>query len=164
MVTITFSTGAIEKLAEIKSFLTTGLASQEGPLVKVGVYTAGTWMPAFVRAGGLGEWLPPLRGGTPMFDTGQYAYSFSAQLEGTDTVAIRNDRFPQDIESVLTQGATITAKVAPFLTFKIGDMWIRKKSVVIPARPVYLWRPALIDAVIPIALKNIFDNIKARAW
>jgi hypothetical protein len=165
VITIEFSTGAAEKLAEIRSFLETGLTAQEGPLVMVGTYVAGYWMPAFVRAGGLGEWLPPLRGGTPMFDTGEYANSFSAQLDPhTNAVVIANDRFPQDIEGILTHGGTIKAKNAPYLVFRIGDIWAKKKSVTIPARPVYLWRSILIDQVIPRVLKNIFDNIKARAW
>lgn len=32
-------------------------------------------------------------------------------------------------------GGTIRAKNKPYLTFKIGNRWIRKKQVVIPARP-----------------------------
>ena len=36
----------------------------------------------------------------------------------------------------LHEGATIKAKSANYLTFRIGNRWAKKKEVMLPARPI----------------------------
>ncbi len=74
------------------------------------------------------------RSGQPLRDTGilQRGITPSAtDTEGTITAGGAASRYAP----VHQFGATITAKNHPYLTFKVGDRWVRTKSVKIPARP-----------------------------
>lgn len=51
-----------------------------------------------------------------------------------NSVSVGSDRVYAAIHQF---GGTITAKAGPNLTFKIGDRWISKPSVTIPARPFF---------------------------
>lgn len=56
-------------------------------------------------------------------------------------------------------GAVIRAKTSPYLHFKIGDSWVKVKSVRIPARP--FMEPGLEDAIPKV--KEIFEKIVEKA-
>lgn len=80
-------------------------------------------------------WLPSLRalaeGGKTLQKSGRLMQSVtyragSDHVEvGTNTAYAAPNQF----------GAVIRAKAAPWLVFKVGDRWSRKKEVTLPARP-----------------------------
>lgn len=79
-------------------------------------------------------WAPVIRGGSPLRDTGTHLMnSVNFQVQGNSvTVGV-----PYAWASVHQFGKTIHAKNAPFLMFKIGNAWVRKRTVTIPARPMF---------------------------
>jgi phage gpG-like protein len=60
-------------------------------------------------------------------------YQLSPGGTAEAVIAAGNSRVPY--ARIHEYGGTIRAKNKPYLTFKIGNRWIRKKQVVIPARP-----------------------------
>lgn len=62
-------------------------------------------------------------------------------------------------------GATIKAKHAPWLTFRVGEQWARKKQVTIPARP---YMPPLphgdLNAEDQMEVLTILDDRLKRAF
>jgi phage gpG-like protein len=89
-------------------------------------------------------WAPVHRGGKPLSDTGAFQASF-AMLVSSSGFAIES-RFPW--AHVHNEGATIRAKSSGSygaggtyssssgrLTFRIGERWVSKYQVTIPARP-----------------------------
>lgn len=78
-------------------------------------------------------WKPVLRGGSPLRNTGVLMNSVNASVQGnTAFVGV-----PYFWAAVHQFGATISAKAAPWLRFKVGNRWAKKKSVTIPARPMF---------------------------
>ena len=72
------------------------------------------------------------RGGQPLRNTGTHLMNaVSYSVEG-NSVSVG---VPPAWASVLQFGGTISAKNSPFMKFKIGNQWVQKKSVKIPARP-----------------------------
>lgn len=77
-------------------------------------------------------WAAVLRGGKPLRDTGVHLMNaVNHRVEGNSVLV----GVPPPWATVHQFGATITAKNAKALRFKIGDRWVTKKSVTIPARP-----------------------------
>jgi len=77
-------------------------------------------------------WAPVLRGGQPLIDTGVHLMNaVSHQVQGNSVVV----GVPYAWAAVHQFGKTITAKRAPYLTFRVGKRWARKKQVRVPARP-----------------------------
>lgn len=77
-------------------------------------------------------WAAVLRGGKPLRDTGTHLMNaVNYRVEGSSVLV----GVPPAWASVHQFGATITAKSAKALRFKIGGRWVTKKSVTIPARP-----------------------------
>lgn len=77
-------------------------------------------------------WAAVLRGGRPLRDTGVHLMNaVTYRVEGS-TVLVG---VPPAWASVHQFGATIRAKNVPYLRFKVGNRWARKKQVTIPARP-----------------------------
>lgn len=76
-------------------------------------------------------WLPTLRGGqilrltSRLRDSIDYAAGGDSLAIGTNVTYAPTHQF----------GATISAKRAPYLRFRIGDRWVSKKRVTVPARP-----------------------------
>lgn len=145
---------------KVKALPTLLKDTTNNPYRAVGEYMSATWLPAFVRAGGLGEWKTPLRGGTPMYDTGKWSQGFVYSV-GEKSTRIWNMRFPQNIQHVHEFGAVIKAKNAPYLRFQINGKWFRKKQVTIPARPLWIWRPEMIAAAMRIFKSAILDRVSA---
>lgn len=80
------------------------------------------------------KWKPVLRGGSPLRDTGVHLMNaLSHRVEGNSVLV----GVPFAWASVHQFGKTIKAKKAPYLRFRIGDRWARKKQVTIPARPIF---------------------------
>jgi phage virion morphogenesis protein len=77
-------------------------------------------------------WRAVLRGGRPLRNTGVHLMNaVSHRVEGNSVrVGV-----PPAWGSVHQFGATIRAKGAGYLRFRIGQQWVSKKSVTIPARP-----------------------------
>ncbi len=84
---------------------------------------AGTPWPASIRV--------LTQGGKTLTDTARYRNSITH--EASDTGVAWGSNAIQS--AVLHFGATIRAKTAGGLRFKLGDRWINKASVTIPARP-----------------------------
>lgn len=77
-------------------------------------------------------WLPVIRGGAPLRDTGAHLMNaVSHSVEGNSVLV----GVPYAWAVVHQEGRTIQAKSGRFLAFKIGDRWSRKRQVTIPARP-----------------------------
>ena len=132
------------------------LAGENGPLVAVGEHIVHDWMPSMFSTSGHGTWDPVLRGGLPLNLTGQLAGGFAYSM-GTDqhSVFVTNHGREEEIQGVHNFGATISAVNVPFLTFKVGDRWVKKKSVDIPARPIFVFLPELRDECIHVAQENL---------
>ena len=85
--------------------------------------------------------------------TGAYRTSVTAESVDKDEAAVYT---VQAYARIHEFGGTITAKHAPFLVFSIGrgknQIWVRTKSVRMPARPH--WRPAIASGK-----KKIIDSI-----
>ncbi|MFC0309465.1 phage virion morphogenesis protein [Gallibacterium trehalosifermentans] len=99
---------------------------------------AGTMQTAVDRnfaAGGRPKWLGlKARQGKPLIDSGELRNSIQ-QAWGND-YAMVGTNLPY--AALHHFGGTITAKRAPYLKFKVGDKWVQKKQVTIPARPFML--------------------------
>jgi hypothetical protein len=148
-----------EKFAAVQAQIA-NLAGPDGPLDAVGSYVSSIGMPGYFRAGGDG-WAPVLRGGTPLIDTGALVSGFVYEMGGDGkSVVITNTGREPMVQEVLNFGAVIEAKTAPYLTFKIGDSFVRKKQVTIPARPFWLWFSDLITASVQIAQQRLLENIQ----
>lgn len=78
-------------------------------------------------------WKPVIRGGSPLRNTGLLMNSVSSQVTGNSVFV----GVPYFWAAVHQFSATITAKTAPFLRFKVGGRWASKRSVTIPARPIF---------------------------
>lgn len=77
-------------------------------------------------------WAPVLRGGVPLRDTGAHLMNTTSyRVEGKAVVV----GVAPSWAAIHHFGGTIRAKSAPWLVFKIGNRWSRKKEVTIPARP-----------------------------
>lgn len=80
-------------------------------------------------------WKPSLRaqleGGQTMLDSGQLVSSI-AHLAGRDQVEVGTNKIYAAVHQL---GMTIHAKNVKNLKFRIGDRWVSKPSVTIPARP-----------------------------
>lgn len=77
-------------------------------------------------------WAPVLRGGQPLRDTGTHLMNTTNyRVDGNAVLVGVAPRWA----AVHHFGGTIRAKIAPWLLFKIGNRWARKKEVTIPARP-----------------------------
>jgi phage virion morphogenesis protein len=80
-------------------------------------------------------WVPSIRaatqGGKTMMLSGQLAASLAHEA-GRDQVEVGSNKVYAGIHQL---GGTIFAKNAPNLRFRIGERWISKPSVTIPARP-----------------------------
>lgn len=80
------------------------------------------------------KWAPVKRGGQPLRDTGTHLMNrLTAVLQGDSAVV----GVPFAWAKVHQFGATISAKSAPWLRFKVAGRWASKKSVRIPARPMF---------------------------
>jgi phage virion morphogenesis protein len=81
-------------------------------------------------------WAAVLRGGQPLRNTGVHLMNaVSHRVENNADGWSVTVGVPYAWAAVHQFGATINAKSAPWLRFKVGDRWARKKSVTIPARP-----------------------------
>jgi hypothetical protein len=148
-----------EKFAAMQAQLA-NLAQPDGPLDAVGSYVSSIGMPGYFRAGGDG-WAPVKRGGTPLIDTTALVSGFIYDMgsDGKSVVITNTGREPM-VQEVLNFGAEIHATNAPYLTFKIGDSWVKKKSVTIPARQFWLWFSDLVTQSVAIAQQRLLENIQ----
>ncbi len=71
-------------------------------------------------------------GGKTLQDTGKLLQSMQFIVSGNRVEVGTNVEYAR----FLHDGATIKAKNAPYLRFKIGNRWASKKEVVLPARPI----------------------------
>jgi phage gpG-like protein len=76
-------------------------------------------------------WKPTRRGGQILRLTSRMRDSVDYEAGGDSLAIGTNVEYAPSHQF----GATIEAKNVPFLKFKIGDRWVNKKSVEIPARP-----------------------------
>lgn len=99
---------------------------------------AGTMKTAVDRnfaAGGRPKWLGlKARQGKPLIDSGELRNSI--QQTWDNDYAIVGTNLPY--AALHHFGGTISAKRAKYLKFKVGDKWVQKKHVTIPARPFML--------------------------
>lgn len=79
-------------------------------------------------------WKPVKRGGQPLRNTGTHLMNRITSVLQGDSVIVGVPFFWAAVHQF---GATIHAKVAKYLTFKVGNRWARKESVTIPARPMF---------------------------
>lgn len=77
-------------------------------------------------------WAPVIRGGAPLRNTGAHLMNAVNYRVGSDHVEIG---VPPAWGAVHQFGATIQARNAKYLRFKVGNRWVRKKQVTVPARP-----------------------------
>lgn len=103
------------------------------PLNRVGAAWAGRVQTHFLAGTDPygAPWQPTLRGGQVLVDTGRLRSSIAFQA-APDALAVGTNVIYAKVHQF---GATIVAKAAKFLRFKIGSKWVMKKSVTIPARP-----------------------------
>ena len=150
-----------EKFAALQAQLA-NLTQPDGPLDAVGSYVSSIGMPAYFRAGGDG-WAPIVGGGTPLINTGALVSGFIYEMgsDGKSVVITNTGREPM-VQEVLNFGAEINVQTAPYLTFQIRGQgpWVRKKKVIIPARPFWLWFSDLVTASVQIAQQRLLENLQ----
>ena len=78
-------------------------------------------------------WEPVKRGGNPLYETGDNMRSSIKYEVGTNAVDV-GLTFPY--AGVHQDGATIRAKNADYLVFRVGEQWVKKKEVTIPQRKI----------------------------
>lgn len=83
---------------------------------------------------------------TPRVRTGALRRSIASGSDGLSAWIASNLKYAR----IQEMGGVITARRKPYLTFKVGNSWVSKKSVTIPARP-YLQT----------AIKNNIDRVVA---
>jgi len=86
-------------------------------------------------------WDSVRRGGQPLRDSGRLARSITPDADA-DGVTLGTNVLYAPVHQF---GATIRAKNHPFLTFKVGERWVKKKAVEIPARPFFPVRGGDVD-------------------
>lgn len=77
-------------------------------------------------------WAAVLRGGKPLLNTGVHLRNAVNYQVDANSVTVG---VPFWWARTHQEGRTINARNAPYLRFRIGNRWARKKSVTIPARP-----------------------------
>lgn len=77
------------------------------------------------------SWRVEHGGGQTLVDSGRLRGSIVAQPSDTDVIVGTNARYA----AIHQFGGTITAKRAKALRFRVGDKWLFRKRVRIPARP-----------------------------
>ncbi|CAL7894005.1 phage virion morphogenesis protein [Fusobacterium necrophorum subsp. funduliforme] len=98
------------------------------------------------------------RSGRPLVITGSLrdslrrSYDKNKAVLGTDDIRARLHQY----------GGLIQAKNKPYLTFKIGDSWVKKKSVYIRARPYIGFNQAMIERYREMAAKHVQEQLKKR--
>lgn len=106
-------------------------------------------------------WRPVLRGGQPLSDRRLLRDSFTYSASDDRVVVGSNRRVSWrgstfSLAAIHQRGATVRARHAPYLVFRIGDRWVRKTEVEIPARPMLpdagrglpdAWRRSALDAI-----------------
>lgn len=70
-------------------------------------------------------------GGQTLSDTGRLRRSFTVRGYRDRAEVGTNVKYA----AIHQRGGTIMARNKPYLKFKLGDQWVSKKSVAIPARP-----------------------------
>lgn len=111
-------------------------AGRNPPLAAIGNAIKESTRLRFVDGRGPGgaRWAPVLRGGAPLRNTSTHLMNRISSVVSGDSVFVG---VPFGWAAVHQFGAVIRAKSAPWLRFKIGNRWARKKSVTIPARPMF---------------------------
>jgi phage gpG-like protein len=102
-----------------------GLANPTPALEAVGHYVVNKWMPSLFRSGGLGTWPAPLRGGSPLRDSGTLSKAFSWSL-GSDrrSVLIVN---PLKYAAMQNFGGTVTPKTGKYLAVPLPTLSITER-------------------------------------
>lgn len=150
----------LEKLAIVRERYQ-NLAYADGPLDAVGQYVAGPGMSAVFGSAGYGSWAAVLRGGAPLVDTGALAGGFVSSM-GSDgrSVLIENTGRSKMIQWVQNFGMTIHAVNVKYLRFRIGDQWVSKAQVTIPARAFFIWFQELRDQAVAIATDRLTQPLR----
>ena len=98
------------------------------------------------------------RKGRPLVITGslrdslKHSYSKNKAVLGTDDIRARLHQY----------GGLIQAKNKPYLIFKVGDNWVKKKSVYIRARPYIGFNQAMIEKYGEMVAKHVQEQLKKR--
>ncbi|MBI5328862.1 MAG: phage virion morphogenesis protein [Deltaproteobacteria bacterium] len=79
-------------------------------------------------------WAKSAKGGIPLTDTARLKNSFTIRADANEATVGTNVQYA----AIHQFGGKITAKNKPYLKFKVGEKWVSKKSVTIPARPFML--------------------------
>ena len=150
----------LEKIAAMRESFD-NLAGSDGPLEAVGEHIVGEWMPGLFGSSGFGTWDAVLRGGMPLDETGLLKGGFVYSM-GMDqkSVIVSNEGREEMIQWVQNYGLTIHAVNGPYLKFKIGDQWVQKAEVTIPARPFFVFLDDLKDECIEVARENLVGTAK----
>lgn len=104
----------------------------KAPLMRQIAGTMQTAVDLNFAAGGRPKWLGlKARQGKPLIDSGELRNSINARWD--NDYAIVGTNLPY--AALHHFGGTVKAKRAKYLKFKVGDKWVQKKQVAIPARP-----------------------------
>jgi len=102
-----------------------------------------------------GKWQPVLRGGKPLQKTGALQQSISEAIHGDDTIEVGTNLKYARIHNF---GGVIKPINGKYLSFKIGDNWIRKKQVKIPQRE-FMWLSEDADTKIAEVLTDSWEKL-----
>lgn len=101
-------------------------------------------------------WPPTVDGGKPLFRTGRLAKSISWYVtDDSRDVKIGTRAF---FARVHQDGMTIHAKKGKYLKFQIGDRWVQKESVTIPARPFIVLTTRTLTYAVPVLINYIITG------
>jgi hypothetical protein len=147
-----------EKFAALSAKLK-DMTGADGPLDAVGKFVASDGMFRVFSSHGEGTWAAVLRGGDPLDDTGVLKGGFVYAM-GSDgrSVVVTNEGREKMIQHVQNEGKTIHAVNLPYLHFKVGDRWVKKVQVVIPARRFFVWLAELRQSAVEVAKAKLLEE------
>ncbi len=97
--------------------------------------------------------------GKTLIKEGDLMGSINWKVHGNEAVSVGTDRKYGAIHQF---GGVIRPKSGKYLTFRIGDRWVRKKEVTIPPRPYLVVQAEDMEEIKDILLEHILRGRKGR--
>ncbi len=97
--------------------------------------------------------------GRTLIESSDLMSSINYKVHGRETVTVGTDRKYGAIHQF---GGVIRPKSGKYLTFRIGNRWVRKKEVTIPPRPYLMVQAEDMEEIKDILLEHILRGRKGR--
>ena len=106
---------------------------------------------------GMPTWKPTVLGNKPLIGSGALMNSETIDSRSDTHISISwGNGLPYAM--IQQYGGVVQAKNVPYLKFKMGDQWVSKKSVKIPARPYVALEPQDIVNIVKVFSDYILNQ------